>query len=96
METREDRDSIELVDQSESESEPSDCGLLLEHEESLLCDPELQMFPFTQSLTKPSLPEIVLQEIPSPSYQLSPKLPDSDSESGRVEFLEDDLMIDLP
>ena len=94
LETRGEReDYIELVDQAESESH---CGLLLEHEKSILCDPELQMFPLTQSLPKPSLPEIVLQEIPSPSYQLSPKLPDSDSESGRVKFLEDDLMIDLP
>ena len=103
LEEREDReDCIELLDQ------PSDGRLLLEHENSILCDPELQMFPIAQSQSQlhptdnncqefvsthsvsPSLPEIGPLEIPSPQLLVS------DSESGRVEFLDDDLMIDLP
>lgn len=115
LEEREDReDCIELLDQAGGTTQPSDSGLLLEHENSILCDPELQMFPITttditttqpqpqlrdnncQELlsvhsVSPSLPEISLQETPS-----TKQLGVSDSESGRVEFLGDDLMIDLP
>ena len=42
-------DFIELADQTGS---PSDSELLLEHEESLLSDPELQMFPLAQPSNK--------------------------------------------
>ena len=105
LEVREDReDYIELAHQTGS---PSDNGLLMEHERSIFCDPELQMFPISQQVltevgrheeadeakvatVSPAVPEIVLQEIPSPG-----QLPVSDSECDRDEFLDDDLLIDL-
>ena len=59
LEAREDReDYIELVDQTGS---PSHSGLLLEHERSILCDPELQMFPISQPTD--NCPEQVLTEV---------------------------------
>ena len=107
LEGREDReDYIEPVDQTVSDS-----GLLLEHENSILCDPELQIFPISphsQSQLKPS--DNTCQELVFPPatpsltktvHQEIPSLwqiPVSESESGRAELLDDDddLMIDLP
>ena len=104
LECREDReDSIETVEQT-----GSDCDLLLEHENSIFCDPELQMFPIspqTQSQLKPSdnkSQELVFTQPDTPAGpkivpQEMPSLRQlADSESDRAELLDDDLMIDLP
>ena len=60
LEVREDiKDYIELVHQPGS---PSDNGLLMEDERSIFCDPELQMFPISQSSDN-NCPEQVLTKV---------------------------------
>merc|ERR1712154_486153 len=96
---------LELVQLAGSHTEPSHCGLLLEHESSILCEPELQMFPITQSQSienncqEKVLSQVWRHEVTLPEAEIilqempSPRqLPVSESESDR----DDDLLIDLP